>query len=439
MSVSRETIAARATGPGHGGIGVIRISGPAADRILQDLAGVCPAPRQAVLRPFRDAAGRAIDTGLILRLPGPHSYTGEDTVELHGHGGPAVLDAVLARVLELGARPARPGEFTERAFLNGRLDLAQAEAVADLIETADAAGARAAMRSLSGEFSRRIRALSEELTALRAWIEAALDFPEDDVDFLADRALDARLGALIEDCERVRTAAVTGRRLIEGATLVIAGAPNAGKSSLLNRLAGTDAAIVTEIPGTTRDVLREPIRLDGLPVTVIDTAGLRLTQDPVEREGVRRAQAAVADADRVLLVIDASDPQSLPEPLPAGVPVDCVYNKTDLAPEHDAADGFPISALTGAGMEDLRAHLRAVLLPAAAEESAFSARRRHLDALDEATAAIRAARAELLHTGAGELAAEQLRGAQQALGTITGEVTTEDLLGEIFGRFCIGK
>ena len=439
MPTTPDTIAARATPPGHGGIGVIRISGAQAQGLAAGLAGPLPTPRTAALRAFRGADGRLLDQGLVLFFPAPGSYTGEDVVELHGHGGPAVLDAVLARVHELGARPAEPGEFTQRAFLNGRLDLAQAEAVADLIESADAAGARAAMRSLSGEFSDRVHALVEALTALRAWIEAALDFPEDEIDFLADTALAERLVALDRDVAGVRAAADSGRRLVEGVTLVIAGAPNAGKSSLLNRLAGTDAAIVTEIAGTTRDLLRETIRLDGLPVTVIDTAGLRRTADPIEVEGVRRAQAAVAEADRVLLVIDAHDPAPEPTDLPPGLAVDRVYNKIDLAPDTDVGDGYAISARTGAGLDRLRAHLRAVLAGPAAAETAFSARRRHLIALDRAATAIRAAHAELTRAGAGELAAEQLRAAQTALGEITGTVTTEDLLGEIFGRFCIGK
>lgn len=434
-----DTIAARATPPGHGGIGVIRISGPDALAVLAAVAGPLGAPREAVLRAFRAGDGSAVDEGLALAFPGPGSYTGEDMAELHGHGGPAVLDAVLAATLAAGARPARPGEFTERAFLNGRLDLAQAEAVADLIETADAAGARAALRSLSGEFSARIRALVEDVTALRAWLEAALDFPDDEIDLLADGNLHARIDGLGERVAAVRAAAATGRRLVDGPTVVIAGAPNAGKSSLLNRLAGTETAIVTAIAGTTRDLLREPLRLDGLALTLIDTAGLRLSADPIEGEGVRRARTAVADADRVLLVIDVTDPVVDPGDLPAEVPVDRVYNKIDLAPGADAGDGIAVSAHTGAGVDALREHLRRCLAGPGQAETAFSARRRHLGALDRAAAAIAAAAAEMHAGAAGELAAEQLRLAQQALGEITGEVTTEDLLGEIFGRFCIGK
>ncbi|MEX2576499.1 MAG: tRNA uridine-5-carboxymethylaminomethyl(34) synthesis GTPase MnmE [Halofilum sp. (in: g-proteobacteria)] len=442
-----DTIAAVATPPGHGGVGVIRVSGPVAATIGQAVAGPLPAPRQAGFRSFRDAAGEPLDQGLVLWFPAPASYTGEDTLELHGHGGPAVLDAVLARVLGLGARAARAGEFTERAFLNGRLDLAQAEAVADLIETADAAGARAAMRSLAGDFSVRIEALVDELTALRAWIEAALDFPDDEVDFLADDALHARLSALQDSVAETRATAAEGRRLVEGATVAIVGAPNAGKSSLLNRLAATDAAIVTEIPGTTRDTLRENVRIEGVPLTVIDTAGLRETDDPVESEGVRRARDAIARADRVLHIIDGSTASFEELAVPPNVPVTLVRNKVDLTGERPGAgsdpktgaDCFAVSATTGAGLDALRTHLGRTLAGGAESGGAFSARRRHLEALDRTTEYVRAAVDELTIRAAGELAAEQLRHAQEALGEITGRVTTEDLLGEIFGRFCIGK
>lgn len=439
MPATADTIAARATPPGHGGVGIIRVSGPQAASIALAIAGDNLTPRWATLRSLRDRAGDVLDTGLVLWFPAPGSYTGEDSVEFHGHGGPAVLDSVLQRILELGARPARAGEFTERAFLNGRLDLAQAEAVADIIEASETAGARAAQRSLSGEFSARVYELTDELTALRAWIEAALDFPDDDVDFLADSALQQRLLRLGERVTEVRNAAATGRRLVEGVTLVIAGAPNAGKSSLLNRLAGTDAAIVTEIAGTTRDLLREQLRLDGIPVTAIDTAGLRLTDDPIEGEGVRRARAAVADADRVLLVIDAGCAEPPAADLPPEIPVDRIYNKIDLAPDADTSDGFAVSALTGVGIDALRDHLAHALAGPETSHTAYSARRRHIDALDQVADDVAAALTELRSTGAGELAAEQLRRAQQALGTITGTVTTEDLLGEIFSQFCIGK
>ena len=439
-----DTIAAPVTPPGYGGVGIVRVSGPGAAAVADAIAPPRPPAHRAALRAFLDANGRSLDRGLALWFPAPGSYTGEDTLELHGHGGPAVVDAVQARCLELGARAARPGEFTERAFLNGRLDLAQAEAVADLIESSDAAGARAALRSLEGAFSDRVHGLADELTALRAWIEAALDFPEDEIDFLADTALRGRLDALDRAFGDTRAEAASGRRLVEGLTVVIAGAPNAGKSSLLNALAGADSAIVTEIAGTTRDVLRESIRIDGVPFTLLDTAGLRATDDPVESEGVRRAEAALAGADRVLLVVDATAPASERPALPDGVVVDIVRNKIDLtaeAPGARDADGareLRVSATTGAGLDALRTHLHG-LLGTGPEGGAFSARRRHLDALDRAHAALQAARAELDRSGAGELAAEQLRAAQTELGTITGETTTEDLLGEIFSRFCIGK
>jgi len=439
-----ETIAAPATPPGHGGIGIIRVSGPGAGAIADTLSPPRPAAHRAALRAFVDAGGHAIDRGLALWLPGPHSYTGEDTLELHGHGGPAVIDALFQRVLELGARAAGPGEFTERAFLNGRLDLAQAEAVADLIETADRAGARAAMRSLEGAFSQRVDGLLEQLTGLRAWIEATLDFPEEEIDHFADPALTAHMEQLRTALADTRAAAAEGRRLVEGQTVVIAGAPNAGKSSLLNRMAGAEAAIVTEIPGTTRDTLRESIRLAGVPLTVIDTAGLRDTDDPVEGEGVRRARAAAEAADRILLVVDATQSTDRP-PLPEGVPVDVIRNKIDLSgetagTETDAAGHrcIRVSAATGAGLDELREHLREVLA-GSGDAGAFSARRRHLDALDRAAAEIDAAADEFHARGAAELVAERLRRAQDELGRITGRVTTEDLLGEIFGRFCIGK
>lgn len=441
---SPDTIAAPATPPGHGGIGIVRISGPAAAAAGAAIAPPLPASHTAALRRFRDAAGNTLDQGLALWLPAPGSYTGEDTVELHGHGGPAVVDALHARALELGARPARPGEFTERAFLNGRLDLAQAEAVADLIDSSDAAGARAAMRSLEGAFSEHVHTLCDELIALRAWIEAAFDFPDDEIDFLADTALHERLRHLMAQLEATRAAALEGRRLVEGLTLVIAGAPNAGKSSLLNALAGHDSAIVTEIAGTTRDVLRESVRIHGVPLTLLDTAGLRTSDNPVESEGVRRAQAAIAAADRVLLVIDSTDPAVEAAELAEGPPIVRVRSKIDLSGELPGDTGsedrpvFHVSATTGAGLDALRAHLHR-LIGIGPEGGAFSARRRQIEALERAATALDAAHVELSDNGAGELAAERLREAQEALGAITGEVTSEDLLGEIFGRFCIGK
>ncbi|PSQ91258.1 MAG: tRNA uridine-5-carboxymethylaminomethyl(34) synthesis GTPase MnmE [Proteobacteria bacterium SW_6_67_9] len=442
-----DTIAAPATPPGHGGIGVVRISGPDAGPIGSVLAPPLPQARTAAFRRFCAADNTTLDQGLVLWLPGPGSYTGEDTLELQGHGSPVVIDALLGRALELGARSARPGELSERAFLNGRIDLAQAEAVADLIESADRAGARAAMRSLEGAFSERVGRLVDELTELRAWIEAAFDFPEDDLDLLADGQLRARLSALRARLRETRDAAAQGRRLVTGARVVLAGAANAGKSSLLNRLAGVDAAIVTDIAGTTRDTLSQSIRLAGLPVDVTDTAGLRATTDPVESAGVERAYRALEGADRILLVVDAqADTAEALADLPRGVAVDVIRSKIDLTGEpaglvcHTGSGAeIAVSVATGAGLDALTRHLRDALGADPAGTDAFSARRRHLEALECADDELAAAEAELAADAGAELAAERLRGAQEALGRITGRVTTEDLLGEIFSRFCIGK
>lgn len=447
MTESIDTIAAVATPPGRGGIGVVRISGPGVRDIAAALIGECPPPRTAALRTFRDAAGAALDRGLALYFPAPHSYTGEDVLELQGHGGPAVLDSVLRAALAAGARLARPGEFTERAFLNDRMDLAQAEAVADLIEAGTAAAATAALRSLEGVFSERVRELTAALTELRVYVEAAIDFPDEEVDFLGEGDVLGRLDNLRERLRSLRREAGRGSVLREGLRVAIAGAPNVGKSSLLNRLAGRDAAIVTDIAGTTRDVLREAISLDGLPLHVADTAGLRETGDPVEAEGVRRARAEIGAADRLLLLVDDRDglspsERALLSELPAGVSVTVIYNKCDLSGEPPGPcgeDALRVSAATGAGIEELVAHLKDCAGYRSADESGFSARRRHLDALARADAALEDGRARLAEQAAGELLAEELRLAQMALGEITGEVTTEDLLGEIFASFCIGK
>lgn len=359
-----DTIAAAATPPGRGGIGIVRLSGRQVEQIARGLLGELPAVRRAHLAEFRDATGAAIDRGLALFFKGPHSYTGEDTLELQGHGGIAVMNALMERVLELGARRAQPGEFTQRAYLNGKLDLAQAEAVADLIDASSSSAARAALRSLEGEFSRRVHELAESLTQLRVHVEAAIDFPEEEIDFLADTALHARAAEVGQLLTALLREARQGRILTEGLTVVIAGAPNAGKSTLLNRLAGYDAAIVTDVPGTTRDLLRERLDIDGLPLHVIDTAGLRDSHDPIEREGMRRATEAMGRADRVLLLIDASAAdreQNLIAQwarLPSGVPVTLVFNKIDRAgaqpPSGTDASGavahqLAISALTGCG------------------------------------------------------------------------------------------
>jgi tRNA modification GTPase len=459
-----DTIVAPATAPGRGGIGVVRLSGPGVPEIAAGLLprGL-PEPRRATLATFRDGAGEALDTGLALYFPAPHSYTGEAVLELHGHGGPAVLAALVERAVELGARRAEPGEFTRRAYLNDKLDLAQAEAVADLIDAGSQAAARAALRSLQGAFSSEVHGLVEGLIDLRVWVEAAIDFPEEEIDFLADPALTARVTALRARFDAVTRAARQGRVLRDGLTVVIAGRPNAGKSSLLNALAGHDAAIVTDLPGTTRDVVREQLELDGLPVTVLDTAGLRVAgegpADVVEAEGIRRTRAEIARADRVLFVVDAAtDPAAEAyaaerTTLPEGVPVTLVFNKVDLveggAPADAAAAStttstttgattLRVSARTGAGLAALRAHLQAAIGYAPGDTGALSARARHLDALTRARAALEAA-CTLLAERRGELVAEELRLAQRALGEITGEFTSDDLLGRIFGSFCIGK
>jgi tRNA modification GTPase len=446
-----ETIVAAATPPGRGGVGIVRVSGPKVPELAAVLLGELPPPRQATFGHFFDAQQDSIDTGLALFFPAPHSYTGEHVLELHGHGGPLVMEALVARALELGARRAQPGEFTQRAFLNDKLDLAQAEAIADLIDAGSRAALRAAMRSLQGEFSAMVRGLTEAVIELRTYVEAAIDFPEEEIDFLADRELAERFQTVRRHFDGVLESARVGRLLREGMTVVIAGRPNAGKSSLLNRLAGYDAAIVTPIPGTTRDVLRERIHLDGMPLHVLDTAGLRQGGDLVEEEGIRRAQAEMQRADRVLFVIDAvEDPggSALSEErrrLPADVPLTLIFNKRDLARElavtADAAGPprFAISALTGEGLPELRAHLKTCMGYQSLDGGAISARRRHLESLARARNRIGEAERLLTERRAGELVAEELRMAQQDLNEITGEFTSDDLLGRIFAGFCIGK
>ena len=446
-----DTIVAAATPPGRGGVGIVRVSGPGTLELATTLLGELPAPRRATFARFLDAQQDPIDAGLALFFPAPHSYTGEHVLELHGHGGPLVMETLVGRALELGARRAQPGEFTQRAFLNDKLDLAQAEAVADMIDAGSRAAVRAAMRSLQGEFSAMVRALTEAVIELRTYVEAAIDFPEEEVDFLADRELAERFEAVRDHFAGVLASARQGQLLREGMVVVIAGRPNAGKSSLLNRLAGYDAAIVTPVPGTTRDVVRERIHLDGMPLHVLDTAGLRQGGDVVEEEGIRRAQAEMQRADRVLFVIDVvEDPQGTAvreerARLPADVPLTLVFNKCDLAaglPVADEVGGpprFMISALTGAGLPELRAHLKACMGFQSVDGGAISARRRHLEALARAREHTEEASRLLTERRAGELVAEELRAAQQALNQITGEFTSEDLLGRIFAGFCIGK
>jgi tRNA modification GTPase len=443
-----DTIAAVATPPGRGGVAIVRLSGPRALELAGRVAGPLPNARQAALRSLRDERGELIDRALVLAFPGPQSFTGEDVVEFQLHGSPVLSALLLQHLVALGARAAGPGEFTRRAFMNGRLDLAQAEAVADLVASASAAAARAALRSLEGEFSAEVYGLVEALTLLRVRLEAGLDFPEEGVDAFSDPALAGELASLRAALARLRAAAERGRVLRDGLTLVIAGAPNAGKSSLLNRLAGYEAAIVTELPGTTRDLVREDILIDGMPVRVIDTAGLRDAPDRVEAEGIRRAREAMGRADLVLLVEDASAAGQAPVELalPAGIDVLTVRNKIDLAgqPPGETQDGdgrwtLCLSALTGAGLDVLRARLKALAGYVEGAGGAYSARRRHLEAADQAAARLDAAHALIVGGHAVELAAEELRLAQAALAEITGEFTTEDLLGRIFSEFCIGK
>lgn len=446
--IAGDTIVALASPPGRGGVAVVRVSGPAAFDHALLVAGELPAPRRVSLRRFVDQSGDAIDSGLIVVFPAPNSFTGEDVVEFHAHGGPVVVDQLIKRLLQLGARQARPGEFSERAFLNDRLDLAQAEAIADLIDSGSVQAARAALRSLQGEFSSRVHELVEGLTGLRVYVEAAIDFPEEEVDFLADRAIDDRLQALRSGFDDLLARAGQGAILREGMNVVLAGRPNAGKSSLMNRLTGEDTAIVTAQPGTTRDLLREQIAIDGMPLHVIDTAGLREAGDVVEVEGMRRARRAMQEADQVLLIIDASRESAATSQLadlPDGASLTVVRNKIDLigaAPERTDREGvtvISVSALTGAGIDLLREHLKGLMGFQSAGEGAFSARRRHLDALENARAHLEEAVTQLQTFRAGELVAEELRLAQQDLGSITGEFSSDDLLGEIFSSFCIGK
>lgn len=447
-----DTIVAAATPPGRGGVGIVRISGPLAPALARALLGRVPLPRHATRARFAAADGGAIDEGLALYFPAPHSYTGEEVLELHGHGGPVLIEALVARAVDLGARRALPGEFTQRAYLNERIDLAQAEAVADLIDAGSEAAARAALRSLQGEFSARVHALDEALAALRAHVEATIDFPTEEIDFLADRVLAERLADVRAQCTALQAAAAQGRLITEGLTVVIAGAPNAGKSTLLNALAGHEAAIVTEIPGTTRDVLRERVQIEGVPVLLLDTAGLRASGDAIETEGMRRARAAMAQADRILFLVDAAnDPQAADfrkehAQLPAAVALTVVYTKADLlepgATMPRAVAEVPaitVAARTGAGLDALRTHLLEAAGFRGQDSGLLSARRRHLEALAVTAVHLDAAVAQRAVAGAGELVAEELRQAQRALGEITAVGSADELLGRIFSTFCIGK
>ncbi len=445
-----ETIAAIATPAGRGGVAVIRVSGPLTTSIAQAVLVDIPEPRRAVFREFRDDHGDSLDNGLAIFFPAPASFTGEDVLELQGHGGTIISDLLLSRVLALGARLAEPGEFSRRAFLNDKLDLTQAEAIADLIDSSTQQHARAAMRSLQGQFSATVQSLTDAITQLRMHVEAAIDFPEEEIDFLADERVLLQMSQVQQMCEQIIASARQGALLRDGMTVVIAGRPNAGKSSLLNALAGHDAAIVTDIPGTTRDVLRERINLDGMPLHIADTAGLREHADVVEAEGIRRAHQEMQRADQILYLIDATrsvDDATLQQEvavLPPAIPITYVFNKIDLTDREPALESSVpprvfVSIVTGAGIALLREHLKQCAGFQSAESGTVSARRRHLDALARARDHLTEARIQLIEHRAGEVMAEELRRAQQCLGEITGEFSSDELLGRIFSSFCIGK
>ena len=446
MLSNPDTIAAVATPLGRGGVGIIRLSGKHVPEIAVGILGSLPNPRKAVHRRFRAANGDVLDDGIALYFPAPHSFTGEDVLELQGHGGQVVLDMLLKRCLELGARLARPGEFSERAFLNDKLDLAQAEAIADLIDSGSEQAARSALRSLQGEFSTAVNQLLTDLIELRVYVEAALDFPDEEIDFLADSAVTQRLDSIKQQLHAIFQKARQGSLLRDGMHLVIVGRPNAGKSSLLNALAGQETAIVTDIAGTTRDVLRERINLDGMPLHIVDTAGLRESDDPVEKIGIERAWQEVHKADLIVLLVDDTQPDA-PEnaailaKLPERLPRLTVHNKVDLSGKTVGKQGehVYISAKQGLGMEALKAELKTRMGYQGESEDTFIARRRHLEALSTTQTAVENAEYQLRTFNAGELMAEELRTAQDALGQITGKFTPDDLLGEIFSSFCIGK
>lgn len=452
----RDTIAAIATAAGRGGIGIVRLSGPRSRLLAEQVCNRSLSVRHAHFGDFTASNGDLIDQGIAIYFAQPHSFTGEDVVELQGHGGPIILDQLLGELLQLGARQARPGEFSERAFLNEKLDLTQAEAIADLIDAGSAAAARSALRSLQGAFSTAVAELLVKMTRLRVFVEAAIDFPEEEIDFLADTALHNQLQALMVAITTTLAGAREGALLREGIKVVLAGRPNAGKSSLLNQLAGRDSAIVTELAGTTRDLLKEQLVLDGLPVEVVDTAGLRDSDDLVEREGIRRARAEIAEADLCLLLLDEPELYSAAAPDLPTLLTDLLgdaalaertvvaLNKADLyggAVGRMEADYplFSLSAATGAGVAELVGYIKQAAGYRGTQSGGYSARRRHIDALERALALVSDGYAHLQATAAGELLAEDLRVAQQALGEITGEVSSDQLLGEIFSSFCIGK
>ncbi|WP_445946424.1 tRNA uridine-5-carboxymethylaminomethyl(34) synthesis GTPase MnmE [Shewanella sp.] len=471
--MTTDTIVAQATAPGRGGVGIIRISGDLATNVAMAVLGKVPKTRYADYCDFKDADDRVIDQGIALFFKGPNSFTGEDVLELQGHGGQIVLDMLIKRVMQVsGVRIAKPGEFSEQAFLNDKLDLTQAEAIADLIDATSEQAAKSALQSLQGEFSKEVHELVEQVTNLRLYVEAAIDFPDEEVDFLSDGKIANALYRIIEKLDTVQDSAKQGSIIREGMKVVIAGRPNAGKSSLLNALAGKESAIVTEIAGTTRDVLREHIHLDGMPLHIIDTAGLRDTEDTVEKIGIERAWDEIATADRVLFMVDgttteAVDPHDIwpdfIDRLPARLGVTVVRNKADLTGEslkmtqepsageepsanvesstnqEQGFEVFRISAKTGLGVEELKQHLKSLMGYQSNLEGGFIARRRHLEALELAASHLHLGKEQLEVYLAGELLAEELRMAQMALSEITGKFTSDDLLGKIFSSFCIGK
>ena len=451
----KDTIVAQATPIGRGGVGILRVSGPLASKVAEAVLGKTLTPRMANYLPFKDSNGETLDQGIALFFKAPNSFTGEDVLELQGHGGQVILDILLKRILEVeGVRIARAGEFSEQAFLNDKLDLAQAEAIADLIDATSEQAARSALKSLQGEFSKKVNELVESVIYLRTYVEASIDFPDEEIDFLADGKIEANLRGIINQLEDVRSEAKQGSILREGMKVVIAGRPNAGKSSLLNALAGREAAIVTDIAGTTRDVLREHIHIDGMPLHIIDTAGLRDATDEVERIGISRAWTEIEQADRIILMLDSSDPESADlskvrseflAKLPTTLPVTIVRNKIDLNGEQageSEEDGYQIislSAQTHDGVQLLREHLKQAMGFQTGMEGGFLARRRHLDALEKAAEHLQIGLDQLTEFHAGELLAEELRLVQTYLSEITGEFTSDDLLGNIFSSFCIGK
>jgi tRNA modification GTPase len=453
--MTTETIVAQATAPGRGGVGIIRVSGPLAAKVASEVTGKELRPRYAEYLSFTAQDGTQLDQGIALYFPNPNSFTGEDVLELQGHGGPVVMDMLIKRILKIpGIRTARPGEFSERAFLNDKLDLAQAEAIADLIDASSEQAAKSALKSLQGAFSNRIQTLVESLIHLRIYVEAAIDFPEEEIDFLADGKVSADLQTIIDNLTAVRKEATQGAIMREGMKVVIAGRPNAGKSSLLNALSGKESAIVTDIAGTTRDVLREHIHIDGMPLHIIDTAGLRDASDEVEKIGIERAWEEIEQADRVLFMVDgtttdATDPKEIwpdfVDRLPSNIGMTVIRNKVDQTDETlgichvNDPTLIRLSARTGQGVESLRTHLKECMGFAGGHEGGFMARRRHLEALEKAAEHLDIGQQQLEGYMAGEILAEELRIAQQHLNEITGEFSSDDLLGRIFSSFCIGK